>query len=308
MSILNWVLFVYKAMEEVLGLAGSGQEEDMSRNLMEEVFGTDLSPSQPASQHPDRRTETESRNREEAGEGEESFVGIDELLADEDSEDLGATGGAAGSAAATEAAGRELGSSVPAGDPADADAVAGPSAAEASLGANTTAVDENFVSAAASPLTAGGGAVAQVQAVISGILAAAIEVFAGQPSAAGGEGGGGGLESAEELPGLLSQSQAVLNDDSGAAAEEVVATSDDDERSRESETIGSGRTILIVIYDNIIINITGISIKNMVSFHLYLCFISGLWIRIRLDRHSFSLLVLDPRSICESGSRRANKK
>ena len=296
-------------MEEVLGLAGSGQEEDMSRNLMEEVFGTDLSPSQPASQHPDRSTETESRNREEAGEGEESFVGIDEHhLADEDSEDLGATGGAAGSAAATEPAGRELGSSVPAGDPADADAVAGPSAAEASLGADTTAVDENFVSAATSPLTAGGGAVAQVQAVISGILAAAIEVFAGQPSAAGGEGGGGGLESAEELPGLLSQSQAVLNDDSGAAAEEVVATSDDDERLRESETIGSGRTILIVIYDNIIINITGISIKNMVSFHLYLCFISGLWIRIRLDRHSFSLLVLDPRSICESGSRRANKK
>ena len=295
-------------MEEVLGLAGSGQEEDMSRNLMEEVFGTDLSPSQPASQHPDRSTETESRNREEAGEGKESFVGIDELLADEDSEDLGATGGAAGSAAATEAAGRELGSSVPAGDPADADAVAGPSAAEASLGANTTAVDENFVSAAASPLTAGGGAVAQVQAVISGILAAAIEVFAGQPSAAGGEGGGGGLESAEELPGLLSQSQAVLNDDSGAAAEEVVATSDDDERLRESETIGSGRTILIVIYDNIIINITGISIKNVVSFHLYLCFISELWIRIRFDRHSFSLLVLDPRSICESGSRRANKK
>ena len=33
---------------------------------------------------------------------------------------------------------------------------------------------------------------------------------------------------------------------------------------------------------------------------------SGLWIRIRMDSHSFSLLDPDPHSICGSGSRRVN--
>ena len=33
-------------------------------------------------------------------------------------------------------------------------------------------------------------------------------------------------------------------------------------------------------------------------------FVSGLWIRIRMDPHSFSLMDPDPHSICGSGSRR----